>query len=128
MKYSSLTPQFLEVFPKSPDEGILYISIEHATAVHLCVCGCRNSVYTPFSPHDWRMTYDGDTVTLHPSIGNWSFPCKSHYWIRKNKVQKAPAWSQKEIEYNRRQEDNWTGTIEKKKDNKGWLKKLFRTV
>ena len=30
--------------------------------------------------------YDGETVSLSPSIGNFQFPCKSHYWIRENRV------------------------------------------
>jgi len=25
-------------------------------------------------------------ISLHPSIGNWSFECRSHYWIRNNQV------------------------------------------
>jgi len=29
---------------------------------------------------------DGQANTLVPSIGNWSFPCRSHYGIRKNKA------------------------------------------
>ena len=53
------------------------MSIPYATAVHLCACGCGNKVVTPFSPAEWQLTYDGDTVSLSPSIGNWQFPCKS---------------------------------------------------
>jgi hypothetical protein len=39
---------------------------------------------------------------LHPSIGNWSFPCQSHYWIRNNRVEWAPKWSREQIERGRR--------------------------
>jgi hypothetical protein len=35
----------------------------------------------PISPADWQLAYDGDTVSLTPSIGNWGFPRRSHYWI-----------------------------------------------
>lgn len=36
-------------------------------------------------------------MTLHPSIGNWSFACQSHYWIRRNQVVWDKALSQREI-------------------------------
>ena len=52
-------------------------------------------------PTDWKLTFDGKTVTLDPSIGNWSFPCRSHYWLRNNKVQWAGDWSQARIDANR---------------------------
>lgn len=29
----------------------------------------------------WTLIFDGDTVSLDPSIGNWSFHCQSHYLI-----------------------------------------------
>ena len=81
-----LNPEFVEFIPDSLEMGKLYISMKYATAVHLCICGCKNEVVTPFSKNDWKLIYDGDSVTLTPSIGNWSFKCKSHYWIRKNKI------------------------------------------
>ena len=40
---------------------------------------------TPFSPADWQLTFDG-TVSMSPSIGNWQYPCQSHYFIRSNHV------------------------------------------
>lgn len=53
------------------------------------------------NPKDWKLTYDGETVSLHPSIGNWSFNCQSHYWIRHSKVVWSEKWSKKKIEFNR---------------------------
>ncbi|MFC4855982.1 DUF6527 family protein [Actinophytocola glycyrrhizae] len=29
---------------------------------------------------DQRRDFNGETVSLSPSIGNWSFPCRSHYY------------------------------------------------
>jgi hypothetical protein len=49
------------------------------------------------TPTDWSLTYDGESVSLSPSIGNWSFECRSHYWIRRSQVVWARAWSAKEI-------------------------------
>lgn len=88
---------FVEFIPEQLQEGILYISMEYCTAIHLCVCGCRNKVVTPFSPTDWKMTFNGNSISLYPSIGNWSFECKSHYWIKKSKVEWSGSWSDDQI-------------------------------
>ena len=73
----TLQPKFVEFIPKDLEDGIIYISMEYATATHKCVCGCGLRVVTPFSPTDWTLIYDGKSVSLDPSIGNWSFPCGS---------------------------------------------------
>ncbi|MBX7128995.1 MAG: hypothetical protein K1X58_06725 [Flavobacteriales bacterium] len=86
------------------DEGVLYITVEYGTAVHLCPCGCGSRVVTPFSPTDWELRFNGKEVTLSPSIGNWSFPCKSHYWIIRNKVRWARRWSDEEVEEGREED------------------------
>lgn len=93
-----LTPEFIDFIPSELVDGKLYISITHGTIVHKCACGCGNEVVTPLSPVDWRIIYDGESVSIEPSIGNWSFPCKSHYWINHNQVQWAPRWTRKEID------------------------------
>ncbi len=53
---------------------------------------------TPLTPTDWKLTFDGETVSLHPSIGNWNFPCRSHYWIRNNRVEWAEDWPEWKVE------------------------------
>ncbi|MBL8308818.1 MAG: hypothetical protein JNL19_00205 [Burkholderiales bacterium] len=83
---TTITHQFVECIPNTVEDGVLYASIEHATAVHRCCCGCGSEIVTPLSPTDWALTFDGDTLSLNPSIGNWSLPCKSHYWIENNRV------------------------------------------
>jgi hypothetical protein len=92
-----LKHKFVEYIPDVVEEGIIYVSIEFATAVHRCCCGCGNEVVTALTPTDWKLIFDGETVSLDPSVGNWSFPCQSHYWIRRNHVQWARRWSQEEI-------------------------------
>jgi hypothetical protein len=93
----ALEHEFVEYIPETPDPGTIYVSIGYATAVHLCCCGCGSEVVTPISPVDWQLTFDGETVSLHPSIGNWSLPCRSHYWIRKNEVAWARPWTERQI-------------------------------
>jgi hypothetical protein len=58
-------------------------------------------VVTPFSPTDWKLYFDGENVSLEPSIGNWSFPCRSHYWIRGGEVRWAANMSKHAIEAGR---------------------------
>ena len=92
-----LAHQFVETIPDDLDEGTIYVSIRYATVVHLCCCGCGNEVVTPLSPTDWRLTFNGQSVSLDPSVGNWSFPCQSHYWIRRDTAIWARRWSPSEI-------------------------------
>jgi hypothetical protein len=98
---TSLRHEFVECIPDSLADGTIYVSTSYATAAHKCCCGCGSEVITPISPTDWQLTFDGETISLHPSIGNWSFECRSHYWIRRNTVQWAPQWSQRQIERGR---------------------------
>jgi hypothetical protein len=111
-----LTHKFVEFIPEQLEPGTIYISIRFATASHLCVCGCGNKVVTPIRPTDWKLIFDGKTISLDPSIGNWSFACRSHYWIRNNKIRWAEQWSQDEIDagrgHDRRAKDNYFGTKE----------------
>lgn len=78
--------EFVTFAPAVLEPGVFYVSMEYATVLHACCCGCGNKVVTPLSPKRWCLTYDGKTLSLHPSIGNWSFPCESHYWIERNAV------------------------------------------
>lgn len=92
-KLQSITPKLVEQMPaeEDMDEGILYISEKYSTAIHFCCCGCGLKVVTPISRQDWTLTLtdfvDKDQeASLNPSIGNWQYPCRSHYFITKNKV------------------------------------------
>ncbi len=89
-----LTLQFVEYMPRPLEDGILYVSIRFRIASHNCGCGCGNEVVTNLSPHGWQLTYDGETVSLHPSIANPDFPCRSHYWIVQNEVRWPNSGSQ----------------------------------
>jgi hypothetical protein len=102
---SSLKHEFVEFIPDQLQAGIIYVSIKYATAVHQCCCGCGNEVVTPIAPTGWQLTFDGKSVSLNPSIGNWSYPCKSHYWIIRNRVQWAEAWSKGRIQAGRTRDE-----------------------
>lgn len=97
MKITRLEHRFATSIPRELEPGVLYISVEFATAMHLCCCGCGEQVVTPLTPTDWRLTYDGETVSLWPSIGNWNYACQSHYIIRNSEVHRALPWSDRRI-------------------------------
>jgi len=92
-----LKHEFVEFIPDELEQGTIYVSIRFATASHLCCCGCGSKVVTPLRPTDWKLIFDGKTISLDPSIGNWSFACQSHYWIRHNRVKWARQWSQEQV-------------------------------
>lgn len=115
----SLETRFLSYIPRDIEDGILYISIEFKTAVHKCACGCGNKTVTRLSPDDWTLSFNGETVSLSPSIGNWSFPCQSHYWIVENKIKWAKKWSLEEIQENRKRD-----TIKSKLPKNRWKRWL----
>lgn len=106
MKIAALTHQFVTSAPETPEEGILYVSLPYRTAIHRCCCGCGHEVVTPFSPTDWKLTFDGVSVSLYPSIGNWSLPCRSHYWVERGKIKWAGLWSDEEVAAGRAH-DRW---------------------
>lgn len=123
-----LRHEFVEYIPDNLNDNTIYVSIKFATAAHKCCCGCGNEVFTPLSPTDWKLIFNGKSISLEPSIGNWSFKCKSHYWIRHNNVIWAAQWSQEEIDaariYDRSAKEKYFGdassseTTEKPHNNK----------
>jgi hypothetical protein len=90
-------PRFVDELPDDLEQGVLYISMEFATAAHSCACGCGSRVLTPLRSNRWRMTFDGERIWLCPSIGNWNFSCKAHYWILGNAVRWAAEMTPTEI-------------------------------
>jgi hypothetical protein len=97
-RQTALIHKFVEFIPDELEPGTLYVCIGFATVVHKCCCGCGNEVVTPLSPTDWKLIFDGETISLYPSIGNWGFECRSHYWIRNNRVKWATHLTRERIE------------------------------
>lgn len=84
-----LRPEFVEYIPSEAEEllpGFVYISMKYNTVVHRCPCGCGGLSEFMLDPIRFRMDYDGQSVTFHPSIGNSNLVCRSHYWIVKNRI------------------------------------------
>jgi Family of unknown function (DUF6527) len=105
MRQTHLRHELVEYIPESLEEGVLYISEQFGTAVHKCCCGCGEEVVTPLGPTEWSHWFDSNGVTLDPSIGNWSYACRSHYLIRNGKVVWAGSMSKGAIEYGRKRDE-----------------------
>jgi hypothetical protein len=76
--------------PEQLEPDVIYVSLRFSLVSHQCACGCGEEVVTPLSPRDWQLIFNGETVSLYPSIGNWNFQCRSHYWIDQNRAVRAP--------------------------------------
>lgn len=123
MHMNKLEHVFVRTIPDVLDEKSLYISLDYNTAVHSCACGCGEEVVTPLSKKDWKLIYDGESVSLSPSIGNWSYSCRSHYWIKENTVKWAESWSEEKVRSVRAEENS------KINNSKGFfsiLKRIFK--
>lgn len=97
--------EFVDMVPDTLNEGVLYVSLLYLTIAHLCACGCGSEVHLAISPVDWSFSFDGQALSLSPSVGNWSLPCRSHYWIIDGLVGRSSGWSQKRIALARRHDD-----------------------
>lgn len=138
-----IASKFVEFIPKQLETGTLYISGEYTTTAHLCACGCGEKVVLPLHPTDWRMKFDGKVITIRPSVGNWGFPCKSHYLITENRIEWAGQWSDEQIAKGRRRDAHrklsWQGqhqiqpvstcqpTAPSTKDPT-WIQRLFKRL
>lgn len=125
-----LEPVFVEFIPSEKElrRGKLYISMQYTTTVHLCASGCGEKVVLPLNPAKWRLEFDGDRVTLWPSVGNWTLPCRSHYWIRGNKVVWASSWDDKRIAAGRRRDEEHVDRYFAESSGSGRKKSFWQRV
>ena len=112
MNFTTMTIQhrFVDTIPDILELRVVYISIKREVAIHLCICGCGNEVVTPLAPFEWELVFDGETISLNPSIGNWQFPCRSHYFIKRNQIIYASNWTDDKI---KKQRDKHSRNIKK---------------
>jgi hypothetical protein len=137
---TKLEYRLVDAMPDELEEGVLYHSPRFRVSMHACCCGCKNKVVTPLSPVRWKLTFDGQTISLYPSIGNWNFECKSHYWIIDSVIEWAGTWSNdeiaegKKIEREKRAEyyTQVNSTINKSnlvpKQKQSWASKIIRRI
>jgi hypothetical protein len=97
-RHIHLRHAYVEFIPETLEPGYLYISRRFNTVSHLCCCGCKSRVVTPLNPSKWQLIDHGKSVSLYPSIGNGSFPCKSHYFINHSNVRWVNEMSTSQIQ------------------------------
>ena len=104
-----LKPTFVETIPSLPEmeKGKIYVSMRFATLSHLCPCGCGRLVDVTLDPTRRSLTYDGEFLTLRPSIGV-RFPCRSHYSIIRNAIKWYPPISKSEGRWYDRVRERWS--------------------
>ena len=87
-KRVEIEPIYTETLPdvSEMEENKIYISKKYNCTGHRCFCGCGLLTILPIGKkHGWTLTeQDNGQVSFHPSVGNYQYPCKSHYIIYKN--------------------------------------------
>ena len=84
LKKVTITPVFFESIPDEMKQGEVYISEQYKCSVHLCLCGCGLPTVISLTKNGWTVTKTEKGVSFSPSIGNYQYPCKSHYIITNN--------------------------------------------
>lgn len=80
------------------EDGVLYVvdgaAKEDQIILYNCPCGCGNTVMIPYykdgtqkeQTPSWSYREVDGRVTLSPSIFSTGWPCRSHYFVRDNKI------------------------------------------
>ena len=117
--------RWVEDMPPVLEPGHLYISIKHRLTEHLCACGCGTEVSLPLGRSEWRIEYDGDSVSIRPSVGNWRLPCRSHYVIDENATLWCESWSEEDVATGRmRDREAKENEIVRRRRQKPWWQRL----
>jgi hypothetical protein len=120
--------------PKELEPGFLYVSEEFGAAVHLCACGCGSKVSTPLGPAEWALEETASGPSLSPSVGNWQFPCRSHYWVTGGSIVWSMEWTPAQVAAGRQAEEerrrDYYDSLDRKRGGLlqrfwRWLKSLF---
>jgi hypothetical protein len=87
-KITEISHVFVDSAPPVLEPAVLYVSVKYRAIVHLCLCGCNEKVFLNLDadPDSWSFTFDGRTISVHDSVGNFGIPCRSHYIVRNNRV------------------------------------------
>ena len=127
-RVSAFKLEYVESIPKELGCGILYVSKRFKTAAHLCPCGCSSKVRTPLTRTAWSLRETRHGPSLHPSIGNWQKPCRSHYFISRGQVLWAEDWTPEEVAAGRRAEEARSLAYHQSLYRPGWLRRFGRWV
>lgn len=108
-----ISHRFVRALPDRLEADVLYVSLDYLTTGHLCACGCGEEVILPLHPTKWRMSFDGSTVSIRPSVGSRTLGCRSHYLITHDRIVWADPMSDEEFDRalarDQRDDDRWHG-------------------
>jgi hypothetical protein len=125
MKIDRIRLELVEFMPSRLEPGVLYVSQKYRTAAHLCACGCGEKIRTQLGPLGWQFNNTREGPSLHPSIGNWQKPCRSHYLIKRGLVVWVEDMTEAEVLYGRQEELKRRDSYFRQK-NSGWWERLNR--
>lgn len=86
LKQVEISYKKVDLIPEQMEQGVIYISDKYGVANHLCLCGCGKQTVMPLGVNEWNYTEDNGKISFSPSVGNYQFPCRSHYIITKSKA------------------------------------------
>jgi hypothetical protein len=89
LKTVEIIPIFVEEMTDLYKINHIYISEKYNVSKHICLCGCEEMVVMPLDDGTkwWKLVKEKDgTISFIGSVGNFQYPCKSHYIITKNKA------------------------------------------
>jgi hypothetical protein len=78
-----VTVEHVDVMPELNDmqEHIIYYMESRSTAIHFCLCGCKETACTPINEDFWQIIETPKGATFTPSILNTNCPNRYHYVI-----------------------------------------------
>lgn len=92
MRLLEYKTKFVPVRPEVIEDGVLYMIPHYNCAIHKCMCGCGDVVVTSIDDNNgltsgfWGWSFNGKDASLTPSVGNFQFKCRSHYFLQHGKV------------------------------------------
>jgi Family of unknown function (DUF6527) len=81
---------------------------------------------TPFAPKSWHLVFDGEAVSIDPSIRNRAHECRSHYWLWNDQI--VPAFDAPDRPLVVAPELRLDGPGHDNRPPGSWLRKVFRRV
>lgn len=74
------------------EDGVFYVVDNSPYVEYNCPCGCGGVVILPTKKHQdgydgWGFKEQNGKVTLSPSVYSTGFSCRSHYFVRENRIE-----------------------------------------
>lgn len=91
LEYNKVTI-YDKTFKSTLTPGELMLGQDKDIIQFLCPCGCGKEIYLTSKEwcdvrgKNWSILEKDGKVTLWPSVNATGFECKSHFWIKDNKV------------------------------------------